>query len=166
MAEPFISEIRIFSFNYAPKGWAKCNGQILPIAQNQALFALLGTTYGGDGRTTFALPNLQGRTPMHIGTHFQQGQAGGAPDHTLTVQEMPAHSHLAKASSNAPSVNTPSNNFWPSNTGYTPYAATANETMNVAAIANGGGGQPHDNMAPYLAVNICIALVGIFPSRN
>jgi microcystin-dependent protein len=166
MAEPYLSELRIFSFSFAPKGWAQCNGQLLPINQNQALFALLGTTYGGDGRTTFALPNLQGRVPMHIGTGLIQGQSGGEQVHTLTTAEMPLHNHMAIASANGPNVNTPQNNFWASNTGFRPYGNTINGSMNAAALATGGGSQGHSNIAPCLTLNICIAVQGIFPSRN
>lgn len=166
MAEPYLSEIRIFSFNFAPRNWAQCNGQLMPINQNQALFALLGTAYGGNGQTTFALPNLQGRAAMHIGNNLQQGQIGGEASHTLSITEMPSHNHNAVASSNGPNASTPMNNFWASNTGFNPYSATINGTMNNAAISNTGLGQGHSNMAPYLTLNFCIALQGIFPSRN
>lgn len=167
MATPYLSELRIFSFNFAPKGWALCNGQTLSIQQNTALFSLLGTTYGGNGTTNFLLPNLQGQVPMHYGNGFPQGQAAGEANHTLTVNEMPAHTHSLLASSNGPTVNTPANNFFASNTGSLPYsAATANESMAATAIGNAGGAQPHNNMSPYLVLNICIALQGIFPSRN
>lgn len=166
MAEPYLSEVRIFSFSFAPKGWALCNGQILPINQNQALFSLLGTTYGGNGTTTFALPNLQGRVPMHVGNGFTLGQQGGEQAHTLVVNEMPGHTHQAQASTNGPTVTAPTNNFWASNTGFAPYGSTGDIAMSPSAISNAGGGQAHENMSPYLTLNICIALVGIFPSRN
>lgn len=166
MADPYLSELRIFSFSFAPKNWALCNGQILPINQNQALFSLLGTTYGGDGRTTFALPNLQGRVPVHVGNGLTLGQPGGEQAHTLTVNEMPAHTHQALASTNGPTVTAPTNNFWASNTGFTPYGSTGDIAMSPSAISNVGGGQAHENMSPYLTLNICIALIGIFPSRN
>jgi microcystin-dependent protein len=164
--EAYISEIKIFAFNFAPRSWAQCNGQLLPINQNQALFSLLGTTYGGDGRVNFALPDLRGRVPIHLGNGFTQGQMSGEENHTLTLQELPAHNHGAVASASAPDVNTPQNNFWASNTGFTPYASTPNETMSGAALSSVGGSQPHNNLSPYLALNICIALVGVFPSRD
>ncbi len=171
MATAYISEIRIFSFGFAPKNWALCNGQLLPINQNQALFSLLGTTYGGNGINTFALPNLQGRTPMHTGTapggsQYVIGQTAGEVNHTLLLSEMPAHNHQAIASSNAPTASTPASNFWASNTSYTPYGNLLTQTMAANAIGNAGGSQAHNNMAPYLTLNICICLYGIFPSRN
>ena len=163
---PFISEIKIIAWNYPPKGWAFCNGQTLPIGQNQALFALLGTTYGGNGTTTFALPNLQGRVPIHVGNGFVQGQVAGEASHTLIASEMPSHTHVPQASSGPPNASTPANNFWAANTGFAPYSGTHGETMLPGAISNTGGGQPHENESPYLVVNYCIALLGIFPSRN
>src|ERR1044072_2633999 len=164
--DPYLSEIRIFSFGFAPKGWSQCNGQTLSIAQNQALFALLGTTYGGDGRTTFLLPNLAGRAAMSVGTGFVQGQTGGEANHTLTINEIPQHNHLAIASSNAAGAGTPANNFWASGAGSKPYSNTPNTQMAAAALGAAGGSQPHNNLPPYLTVNFCIALQGIFPSRN
>lgn len=166
MSEPFLSEIKIFSFNFAPKGWALCNGQLMPINQNQALFSLLGTTYGGDGRTTFALPNLQGKVPIHTGSGFSLGQSGGEQNHTLQVSELPSHTHVAKASANPASTSDPTGNFWADGgkNAYTPDAPTT--TLASSAIASTGGSQPHDNMSPYLTLNLCIALTGIFPSQN
>ena len=166
MAEPFISEIRIFSFVFAPQGWAMCNGQLLPINQNQALFSLLGTTYGGDGRTTFGLPNLQGRTPISFGNSFTLGQIGGEYNHTLLMSEMPLHTHTLQASGNAPDVKPPTGNYFATNTGFLPYSPTTEEQMAATAVNSQGGSQAHINFQPYLTLNFCIALQGIFPSQN
>src|SRR5436189_6025086 len=166
MADPFMAEIRIFSFNFAPQGWAQCNGQLLPINQNQALFSLLGTTYGGNGQTNFGLPDLRGRVPTHIGQGLVQGQAGGEQGHTLLISELPAHTHQAVASSNGPTVSPPTGAFWASNTGFSPYAASANAAMSPTSLTNTGGSQAHLNMSPFLVLNFGIALSGIFPSRN
>lgn len=170
MAEPFLAEIRLMSFNFAPRGWALCNGQLLPINQNQALFSLLGTTYGGDGRVNFALPNLQGRTPIHVGPGFTLGQAGGETAHTLSVGEMPTHNHPMQASSgdtnNAATAG--NNGYWgqvaDNSTLYNTNAANA--ALNAGAITNTGGSQAHQNMQPFLTISFCIALQGIFPSPN
>jgi microcystin-dependent protein len=164
--EPFLSEIRIFSFNFAPKGWALCNGQLLPINQNQALFSLLGTTYGGNGQTNFALPDLRGRVPMHNGDGLTLGQIGGQEAHTIILSEMPTHTHQMKGSADSPSVAPPTNNFWSSNTSFTPYGTTADTAMSPTAIGNTGGSQPHENRSPFLTLNCSIALQGIFPSPN
>lgn len=166
MSEPFLSEIRLVSFNFAPQGWAFCNGQLLPINQNQALFSLLGTTYGGNGQTNFALPNLQGKVPMHTGTNFTLGQTGGEQAHAILLSEMPAHNHIVSASSLVPNKNTPAGNFFASNTGFSPYSNPPNQSMSPAALSNTGGSQVHENMAPFLILNFIIALQGIFPSRN
>jgi microcystin-dependent protein len=165
MASPYLAEIRIISFNFAPRGWAFCNGQLLLISQNQALFALLGTTYGGNGTTNFALPNLQGRVPFHFGQGFSLGQSGGEISHTLTTSEMPAHNHLAMASSNNADQVSPGGNFWAKGAA-SAYSAAANSAMSPASLANAGGSQPHANMSPFLTLNFVIALQGIFPSRN
>ena len=167
MAEPFLSEIRIFSFNFPPKGWALCNGQLLPINQNQALFSLLGTTYGGNGQTNFALPNLQGKVPIHEGSGFTLGQAGGEYAHTLTQSEMPAHTHFVNASQTDGNTNTPTGNILAREVGnvYRP-ASAGLLAMNPAIISNVGGSQAHTNQQPYLTLNFCIALQGIFPSQN
>jgi len=165
MSTPFLAEIKIVSFNYPPKGWAFCNGQLLPINQNQALFSLLGTTYGGDGRVNFSLPNLQGRVPFHTGNGHTLGEIGGEPAHTLIVSEMPAHTHVATGSSNDASAASPAANLWASSSGGG-YLPTPNTTMNPASISSIGGSQPHDNMSPYLVLNFCIALQGLFPSQN
>jgi microcystin-dependent protein len=163
---PFLSEIKIFSFSFAPKNWAQCNGQFLPINQNQALFALLGTTYGGNGQTTFALPDLRGRVPMHIGAGHNQGEKSGEESHTITMSEMAAHNHQAVASSNGPTVAPAAANFWGSNTGFSPYASASNIAMAPGTVSNTGGSQPHNNMSPYLVLNMCMALSGVFPSQN
>ncbi len=164
MASPFLSEIRIFSFNFPPKGWAFCDGQLLPINQNQALFSLLGTTYGGDGQTNFALPNLQGRVPFHEGNGHVLGERGGESSHTLSVGEMPQHTHAPTGNSNVADAASPANNVWANLAGG--YSPAGNEAMNTASIANAGGNQPHDDMSPYLVLNFCIALQGIFPSQT
>lgn len=168
MAEPFLSEIRLMSFVFAPQGWALCNGQLLPINQNQALFALLGTTYGGNGQTTFALPNLQGRLPMHFGNGHTLGEQGGEQAHTLTVNEMPTHVHAAQASpqSDSSNVSISAGNFLasPLSQTYTPPAAVG--LMQATTISNSGGSQAHLNMQPFLTLSFCIALQGIFPSQT
>jgi microcystin-dependent protein len=165
MSEPFLSEIKIMSFPFAPKGWAQCEGQLLPISQNQALFSLLGTTYGGNGTTNFALPDLRGRVPLHWGAQFTLGQAGGEQAHTLAVTEVPMHTHSAYGSVNAGNSPLATGNYLGSADNlYGPVAATT--TLQPATVTNAGGGQPHDNMQPYLALNFCIALVGIFPSQS
>jgi len=166
MAEPFLCEIKLISFNFPPKGWAFCNGQILPIAQNQALFSLLGTTYGGDGRVTFALPDLRGRVAMHIGTGYTLGQRAGETAHTLTVNELPAHVHGAIATSNTTDTADPTNNVWANGASFAVYHNQANAVMDPASVNPTGGSQAHLNMSPYLGVNFVIALQGVFPSRN
>jgi microcystin-dependent protein len=166
MAEPFLAEIRIFSFNFPPKGWAFCNGQLLPINQNQALFSLLGTTYGGNGQTNFALPNLRGRTPVHTGNGHTQGQAAGESAHTITQSEMPQHIHFLNASTSAADAVLPGGNVFAVSPQQV-YAPPANFTpMEPTSVTNVGGSQAHTNMMPYLVLNFCIALQGIFPSRN
>jgi microcystin-dependent protein len=165
VAEPFLSEIRVMSFVFPPKGWALCNGQIMPINQNQALFSLLGTTYGGNGQTTFALPNLQGRTPISFGQGFTLGQTGGEQAHTLSTPEMPQHTHLLNASGADGNGALPSDQV---------FAAAANVYANpgsLTTLAPGtttdvGGSQAHSNMQPFLTLSFCIALQGIFPSQN
>ena len=157
----------MMSFGFPPKGWALCNGQLLPINQNQALFSLLGTTYGGDGRQTFGLPNLQGRTAIHFGNGYALGGNGGEQAHTLSVSEIPNHTHTANAANVTATTNAPSNTRMISQSqGSNLYAAAANlQAMAPGALANTGG-QPHQNMQPYLTLNFCIALQGIFPSQN
>lgn len=165
MAEPYVGEIRIFSFNFPPKGWAFCNGQLLLISANAALFSILGTTYGGDGRVNFGLPNFQGCVPMHTGNGFVLGQAGGEQAHTVTISELPTHTHLVTASSNNANQPTPGAAYFPV-TSSGAYAPTATTTLAPQAIANAGASQAHDNMSPYLTLSFCIALQGVFPSHN
>jgi microcystin-dependent protein len=166
MSEPFLGEIRLLSFGFAPKNWALCDGQVLSIAQNQALFALLGTMYGGNGVQNFALPNLQGRIPLHRSASYSQGSFGGEEAHTLTANEIPAHTHGVIASSNGPSQPSPLNGFWPTGGTLTPYASANNSSaMGSQAVATIGG-QPHENRPPFLVINFAIALAGIFPSRS
>ncbi|MET3292920.1 UNVERIFIED_CONTAM: microcystin-dependent protein [Brevibacillus sp. OAP136] len=174
MGEPYIGEIRMFSSNVVPRGWALCNGQLFAINQNQALYAILGNTYGGNGVTTFALPDLRGRVPVHGGSgiagQITLGEAGGEAAHTLTIQEIPVHTHQVKASSDSATGISPSNNVWASQENC--YSPAANPLplplpqMHPAAISTVGGSQPHTNMQPYLTINFIIALDGIFPSRN
>lgn len=166
MSEPFLSEIKIMSFNFPPKGWALCNGQFLPINQNQALFALLGTTYGGNGQTTFALPNLRGRVPIHMGNGHTLGEAAGSTSVTVNIQQLPTHLHGLQASNVGTNTSTdPTSNYLgPANNLYSAPASLM--TINPATVSSVGGSQPHNNMMPYLTLNFCIALVGIFPSRN
>ncbi|MDN5923581.1 MAG: tail fiber protein [Xanthomonadales bacterium] len=165
MAEPFLSEIRIMSFNFPPRGWALCNGQILPINQNQALFALLGTTFGGDGRVNFALPDMRARTPIHVGQGHTLGERGGEFDHTLSIAEMPTHIHTLNAASNDATQPIPTGSVLarqaPANPYITPTALTA---MHAGSVSNAGGSQAHTNTQPFLALSFCIALQGIFPS--
>jgi microcystin-dependent protein len=168
MSDPFLGEIKIVPWSPAPQGWAFCNGQFLPINQNQALFALLGTTYGGNGQTTFALPDFRGKVPVHVGAGFIQGQTGGEQAHTLTTGEMPQHLHFANAANVDATTNEPSNGVVLAKaTGANVYGgASAFQQMLGTILGNVGGSQPHDNMQPYLVLNFIIALQGIFPSRN
>jgi microcystin-dependent protein len=167
MSEPFLAEVRIFSFNFPPRGWAQCDGQILPINQNQSLYSLLGTTYGGDGRTTFALPDLRGRAALHEGDGISLGATGlGAETHALSVAEMPSHAHALLASSGNASSKNPAGNVYAragSNTYHAPGNAVA---LHAGTVTNQGSGQGHENMQPFQVVNFCIALQGLFPSRN
>ena len=168
MSEPFLAEIRIFGFNFAPRGWAFCDGQILPINQNQSLYSLLGTTYGGDGRTSFALPDLRGRVPIHVSDGNRLGQKSGEETHALTVQEMPAHHHAFQASSGAASTQAGAGNVLGSTDGAGLYVDKAMRSVAMSAdqITEAGGGQPHENRQPFQVLNFCIALQGLFPSRN
>ncbi len=166
MSEPFLAEIRVMSFNFPPKGWAFCNGQLLPINQNQALFSLLGTTYGGDGRVTFALPNLQGSVPIHMGNGHTLGETAGEFGHTLALAELPTHTHGVQASSSAGNDATPANNLLASPLNLTYRPADNLAPLDPGSVSTVGGGQAHQNMQPYLTLSFCIALTGIFPSRN
>ena len=165
MAEPFLSEIRIMSFVFAPKGWALCDGQLLPINQNQALFSLLGTTYGGDGRVNFALPNLRGQVPIHMGNGFTLGEHAGAEAVTVNIQQLPAHTHAVNALDSNGSLAGPTGNLLAKfNNGYT--SATNLTTLLPTTVTSVGGSQPHTNMQPYLVLSFCIALQGNFPSQT
>jgi len=171
MAEPFLSEIRMMSFVFAPKGWALCNGQFLPINQNQALFSLLGTTYGGDGRVNFALPDLRARTPIHMGSGHTLGERAGASSVTLQLTQIPAHNHLVTAISTAntgTNLVNPSSQFFATSTPATLYNSTGSNLTALAAntVLSVGGNQAHENMQPYLTISFCIALQGIFPSQT
>jgi len=169
MAEPFLAEVRIFSFVFAPKGWALCNGQLLPINQNQALFSLLGTTYGGDGRVNFALPDLRGRIPVYIGgsSSFTLGERGGEAAHTLTISELPQHNHMINATSAGGTVSAANASAMIASVSSSLYnTPTALTTLNPSSITNVGGSQAHNNMMPYLTLSFCIALQGIFPSQT
>lgn len=164
MAEPFLSEIRIMSFVFAPRGWALCNGQLLPINQNQALFSLLGTTFGGDGRVNFALPDLRGRTPIHVGGSHTLGERGGEQAHTLSISEIPTHTHVLNATTSAGNIPVPTNNILADSPSQL-YASASNLTsINAGSVVNTGGSQAHLNMQPFLTLSFCIALQGIFPS--
>ena len=169
MAEPFLSEIRVFSFGFAPKGWALCNGQLLPINQNQALFSLLGTTFGGDGRVNFALPDLRGRAPIHTGDGHTLGERGGEQAHTLSQAEIPQHTHFLAGSTNTANSDNPTGRV-AAKPGVNMYSSSALSVavtaMSPAMVANTGGSQAHLNMQPFLILNFCIALQGIFPSPN
>jgi microcystin-dependent protein len=175
--DPFLAQIKIFACNFAPRGWAFCNGQILPISQNTALFSLLGTTFGGNGQTTFALPNLQGLSPVHAGqgpglSNYVLGQTGGEPTVVLTTGTIPAHTHMVGANNGDGNLASPANNvfagpgadrdlYW-----YSPFVAGSTVALAANDLSVAGGGQPHNNFMPYLALNYCIALQGVFPSRN
>jgi microcystin-dependent protein len=175
MSEPFLAEVKIFGFNFPPRGWAFCDGQILPINQNQSLYSLLGTTYGGDGRTSFALPELRGRTPIHVGTGDEStyvlGEKGGEETHVLTTNEIPQHEHEARATSASASSTDPDGNMLAETSGgrfsISPYGDnTSPVALHGSTVANAGSSAGHDNMQPYLALSYCIALTGLFPSRN
>lgn len=167
MAEPFLAEIRIMSFGFPPKGWALCNGQLLPINQNQGLFSLLGTTFGGDGRVNFGLPNLQGRVPIHVGSSHTLGERGGEQAHTLSIAEIPTHTHVANASSATASTIVPTTSSVIAQAGFDAYRPQSNlVAMSAASVSSVGGSQAHLNMQPFLTLSFCIALQGIFPSAT
>ena len=166
MAEPFLGEIRLASFNFAPKGWALCNGQLLPINQNQPLFALYGTTFGGDGRVNFALPNMRGKAPMHVGNGHTSGETGGQTAHTVTVSEMPAHTHTLTASGNQGDSGNPTGRFLSASRDLIYLTPQSMVPLATGTVGNAGGSQAHNNMQPYLVINFICALQGIFPSPN
>jgi microcystin-dependent protein len=167
MSEPFLAELKIVSFNFAPKGWALCNGQLLPINQNQALFSLLGTMYGGNGSTNFALPNLRGRIPIHVGNGHTQGEAAGSDSVTLNIQQLPTHVHFLQASNVNATTDTPDSSVALATSALDLYRSPTNlVTMEPGTVSSVGGSQPHENRQPYLVLNYIIALQGIFPSRN
>ena len=171
MSEPFLGEIRMFGFSFAPVGWALCNGQLLPISQNTALFSLLGTAYGGDGTTTFALPDLQSRVPIHKGqgaglSSYVQGKAGGTETVTLAATQMPEHTHPVKASSSAAASDSPEGRAMARSSSHIYHDPDASTVMNAKMLGDAGRSEPHDNIQPYLVLNFCIALTGIFPSQS
>jgi microcystin-dependent protein len=170
MAQPYIGEVRMFGGNFAPQGWMFCEGQLLPIAENETLFVLIGTTYGGDGQDTFALPDLRGRLPVHQGNGFTLAQSGGVEEVTLTINQVPAHNHAMLASSRTGSSANPTNAFFAKSTSNTPYTddllSSTPLQANPMTISPVGGSQPHSNFQPYLCINFIISLFGIFPSQN
>ena len=164
--DPFLGEIRIFSFDFAPQGWAACNGQLLKIAQNSALYALLGTKYGGDGKTTFGLPDLQGRVPLDVGAGFAVADKGGEVNHKLLPNEVPPHTHPVYANSLAPTAGLPTGNLWAQAENAYQQPGPADVTMNQAALGSTGGDAEHTNLQPYLTLNFMIAVIGLFPTRD
>jgi microcystin-dependent protein len=169
MAQPYVGEIRMFAGNFAPAGWMFCEGQLLEISENETLFQLIGTTYGGDGQSTFALPDLRGRIPLHQGNNFTLAEAGGAEEITLTTQQIPAHSHALLASVAQATTNSPTNNTFAQSGGSTVFAFGTDQpptTLHPSTIPSVGGSQPHTNLQPYLCVDFIISLFGIFPSPN
>lgn len=167
MAQPYVGEIRMFAGNFAPAGWMFCDGSLLPISENETLFNLIGTTYGGDGQVTFALPDLRGRTPVHQGNTFVLGQTGGAEEVTLTVNQIPAHNHPLLASTGPATSNTPIGTVTAETTAINLYIEdVTNANLNASAVSSTGGSQPHTNFQPYLCISFIISLFGIFPSQT
>ena len=171
MANPYVGEIRLFAGNFAPAGWMFCDGSILTIADNTTLFQLIGTTYGGDGQQTFALPDLRSRVPIHMGqgvglSNYVLGKNGGSETVALTVSQIPAHAHPLHANSNHGTAATPTNNVWAGSADFSQYAVGSNGNMFPGAVGLAGGSQPHDNMLPYLSINFIISLFGIYPSQG
>src|SRR5437867_906947 len=167
MAQPYVGEIRMFAGNFAPAGWLFCEGQLLPISENETLFALIGTTYGGDGQSTFALPDLRGRIPLHQGNSFILAETGGAEEITLTVQQTPAHSHALRGTANVATTNSPTINTFAGGTGATIFPYGTDQpltTLHPGTISQVGGSQPHTNFQPYLCIDFIISLFGEFPS--
>lgn len=165
MSSPFIGEMRITAFNFAPKGWAQCDGGPVTIAQNKPLFSILGTTYGGDGTTTFKLPDMRGATPVHVGNGIPLGAVGGEVGHTLTAAEIPQHTHAISATNTAGTAPSPALNFF-ANSNVQPYRTDSNTTLSPESVSTVGASQPHNNMQPYLVLNFIIALQGILPSQT
>ena len=172
MGTPYVGEIRMVGFTFPPRGWAQCNGQLLSIADNETLFNLIGTTYGGDGQTTFAVPDLRSRIPLHVGTAsdgntYTLGQNGGVEQVTLSTAQIPSHSHVPAASTSNQGPTGPAGNYWAASPVYTEYIATPDASaMAAGAIGNTGGNQPHDNMVPFLVINFVISLFGVYPSQT
>jgi microcystin-dependent protein len=166
MSQPYIGEIRMFGGNFAPQGWAFCDGSVLNIADNTTLFTLIGTTYGGDGQQTFALPDLRSRIPAHVGPSYSMGQAFGEETVRLTVSQLPAHTHVPQAGNSTGDKSTPAANVWAASALHQFSSAAPTVTLDPAAVGVAGGSQPHDNMSPYLVINFIISLFGIFPSQG
>jgi microcystin-dependent protein len=167
MSQPYVGEIRMFGGNFAPAGWMFCEGQLLPISENETLFNLIGTTYGGDGQSTFALPDLRGRLPIHQGNGFTLAESGGTEEVTITISQIPAHSHVPQANSNSGTQTDPTGNVWAnSSLGQFDDTATVDGNMAAGALGTTGGSQPHSNFMPYLCVDFIISLFGIFPSQT
>jgi len=166
MSEPYVGEIRLFGFGTVPRGWARCDGQVLQINTNQVLYSILGATYGGNGTSTFALPDLRGRVPVHVSSSIKLGQKDGEETHVLTTNEMPAHTHVVNGSSESATLKVATGSVWGASTNNIYSVNQLNTNMSAQALSTSGNSQPHQNMQPYSVANYCIALVGIYPSRN